>query len=1082
MEQPPKTGFTQEIRFAVVMYGGISLAIYMNGIAQELRKMVRATAPSKDDGQRAALADGDLKSNDTEIVYRELGRMLSWGAPAKERAEIVAGEPLRTRFVVDILSGSSAGGINAVYLAKALANDQPMNGLKKLWVKEGDISKLINDKASVKGTYLDPQLPPRSVLNGARMYDKLLEALDSMDAKDDATPGEDPPRAQNAEELDLYVTATDMAGQPVKLQLADKVVEELRHRNVFHFGYRDGDGAPNDFTKADNPFLAFAARCTSAHPSSFEPMRLSDANEVLKRYREGARDDRYGSCEWQRFFKDYLRPRDRDPEELAREFLSRDFNDGGVLDNRPFRHATDAIPLHRADVPVNRKLVYLDPAPEHLRIVPSGERRPNVAENVWESLSTLPRYEPIQEDLQRVLDRNRLIERINTIIGGMEERDFEYEEARNERRESVLRQAYYDDEEWDRTTMSEMVRERGLAWASYQHLRVTAVTDDLALLLTRVAGLDDDSDEFRAVRQLVRHWREKHFDPDGRAGKLTENAFLRRFDVGWRLRRLRYVLAKVDEMLGQDERVGVLLERAGQPSPGEPGSQGFGQFQDALSSIRKELDDVQTRLRRSKERLWHAHEGHPLQTYVENAGLQTMDLKALIDPRTAGGPSDLVATTADAKEQQFEDLGYRIEECLHDMLETALEDTARILPRPPRGDYAGGASAAAEIAHRTARFYYDDFANYDMLSYPTLYSTGVGEEMARVDVFRISPEDAPSLIEETLEKPKLAGAKLHSFGAFFEERFRTNDILWGRLDGAERIITVLLPTDEDREKREALISRAHRAILEEEVFGTDTEGATALPPGDPETASPEEVLERYRNEYEEEYEATRRLDPQHTLHSAARASRVFGDMLDGYAETQRRLPKGGVVWITRFTRLFWALVEVAVPGSLASLAFRHGLKLLYAFEVLMILLGTLLLYPTVQQFGFVAFAVTATIHATVLLLEDAMSKKQNDTEEQDRKTPWRRVAAYALASLIALACALGLVLAFAALGLDFPRRLVEILTGLSEPVGNASTTAGQPSGVTGSTSGPLAHGIVILVIVAIFLLTFGRGVWKRRNG
>jgi len=714
--------------------------------------------------------------------------------------------------------------------------------------------------------------------------------------------------------------------------------------------------------------------------------------------------------------------------------------------------------------------------------VPSGERRPNVAENVWASLSTLPRYEPIQEDLKRALDRNRLIERVNTIIGGMEERDFQYEEAWSERWASVLRQAYYDDEEWDKTTMSQMVRDRGLAWASYQHLRVTEVTDDLALLLTRVAGLDDDSDEFRAVRQLVRCCREKHFDPDGVGGKLTEHAFLRRFDIGWRLRRLRHVLAKIDEMLGQYERASVLVERARQANPGDPGSQGFEEFRDTLSSIRKELGDVQTGLRRNREQLWQAHEGHPLQTYVEHTGLWTMDLKALIDPRTAGGPSNLVTTTANVKEQQFEDLGCRVEECLQDMLESALEDITGILPQPPRGGYADEAAAAAEIARRTARFYYDDFANYDMLSYPTLYSTGVGEEMARVDVLRISPDDAPSLIEETLDKPKLAGTKLNSFGAFFEERFRTNDILWGRLDGAERIITVLLPTDEGREKREELIARAHRAILDEEVFSKDMEGAMALPPGDPRTSSPEDVLERYRSKYDKECEATRRLDPQHTLHSAARASRVFGDMLDGYTETQRRLPKGGVVWITRLARLFWALVEVAVPGSLASLAFRHGLKLLYAFEGLMIFLGTLLLYPTVQQFGFVAFAVTATAHATVLLLEDAMSKKQNNSEEQDRKKPWRRIATYVFASLIALACALGLVLAFAALGFDFPRRLVEILTGLSETGGNAGTAADKPPEDAGSASGPLVRGVLILVIVAVFLLTFGRGIWKRRNG
>jgi hypothetical protein len=34
----------QEFRFAVVLYGGVSLAIYINGVAQELLRMVRATA------------------------------------------------------------------------------------------------------------------------------------------------------------------------------------------------------------------------------------------------------------------------------------------------------------------------------------------------------------------------------------------------------------------------------------------------------------------------------------------------------------------------------------------------------------------------------------------------------------------------------------------------------------------------------------------------------------------------------------------------------------------------------------------------------------------------------------------------------------------------------------------------------------------------------------------------------------------------------------------------------------------------------------------------------------------------------
>jgi len=40
----PGNEVVQEIRFAVVMYGGVSLAIYINGVAQELRRLVAATA------------------------------------------------------------------------------------------------------------------------------------------------------------------------------------------------------------------------------------------------------------------------------------------------------------------------------------------------------------------------------------------------------------------------------------------------------------------------------------------------------------------------------------------------------------------------------------------------------------------------------------------------------------------------------------------------------------------------------------------------------------------------------------------------------------------------------------------------------------------------------------------------------------------------------------------------------------------------------------------------------------------------------------------------------------------------------
>lgn len=1055
----PEMALTQEVRFAVVMYGGISLAIYMNGVAQELFKMVRATAPRGDDPSLASHPDDGLRS--TEKVYRKLGRMLSWGEATAEVAEADS-RPIRTRFVVDILSGSSAGGINAVYLAKALANDQKIDELKDLWIEQGDMGVLINDDKSVDDTKLARQSPPRSLLNGSRMYWKLLEALDGM--------GEDPPAntpssPKNVEELDLYVTATDMAGQPVKLQLADKVVDEYRHRNVFHFRYRE-DG-PNDFLHRNNPFLAFAARCTSAHPAAFEPMRLGDANDILDRYPSGGSDQRAGSIGWRTFFEEYLKP--VASRKRIKSFLERDFNDGGVLDNRPFRHATDAMPLRRAGIPVSRKLVYLDPTLDSLRpedvglgttdegeespgpdILPQGRKRGirrTVIENAWQSLSTLPRYEPIREDLQRVLERNRLIERVNTIVEGMETSDFfESRTAKKEFRDSAVRQNWYEEQDWDRMTMSEMVEARGLAWAGYQHLRVTEVTDYLALLITRAAGFDEDSDEFRAVRELVRSWREMNYDPDGTgyrpdsSTKATEHAFLRRYDVSWRLRRLKFVLARIDRMLLEEQTSALVKQATGLEALD------LAEIRQGLRSIRQYLSNAHKQLRKESQDLWT---NNSLRDAVHNFGITKEDLVTLLKPQTRANLDASARAMSWPRRSSFEEFENRAQELIGGTLEAASGTYDNI--SAPQGVSPG----LFVVARRAVHFYYENFASYDMISHPILYSTGVGEEMSRVDVFRISPRDAMSLInKETNGKTKLAGTKLNNFGAFFEKDFRTNDILWGRLDGAERIITALLPLQEDAEKREEMIEEAHLAILAEDVF---------------EAEPPNGMIDAFRDQYkdDEAYAAKRRFDPQRLLTNAGRASRVFGDLLDGYSE-DRRLPKRGVVWIARSARLFWLLVEVAVPGSLRSLMFRHGLKLLYVFEALMIVLGTLLLNPTVQQFGFVAFIVTAAVHATVLLLQDAMSKKEPEGERREGR--WSRASRYVLLVLITVLLpfsVLGVVFVLAALGLTLPRSIVDLMT--------------DPPGTESGAWRTVLRGALMLAVVAIPLLKIFKDTPKRTS-
>jgi len=70
MAQAP-TEYRQEVRFAVVMYGGVSLAIYINGIAQELLRLVRSTAEDPQPGRPLYPA-----VQGTEAIYRRIGQIL----------------------------------------------------------------------------------------------------------------------------------------------------------------------------------------------------------------------------------------------------------------------------------------------------------------------------------------------------------------------------------------------------------------------------------------------------------------------------------------------------------------------------------------------------------------------------------------------------------------------------------------------------------------------------------------------------------------------------------------------------------------------------------------------------------------------------------------------------------------------------------------------------------------------------------------------------------------------------------------------------------------------------------------------
>jgi patatin-related protein len=977
----------QEVRFAVVMYGGVSLAIYINGIAQELLRLVRATAGHPDQPDRTWLAGAELQGS--EKVYRELGRIL-------DRQEEADRWTIHTRFVVDILSGTSAGGINAVFLAKALANDQRMDQLKQLWLDEGDLAKLLNDRGSAEGR-LKEQKDPASLLNSQRMYYKLLYALDGME--DPARPSSATTRSPYASEIDLYVTTTDFHGKPVSLRLADQSISELRHRSVFRFRYRrdpawvhaqPGATVPaptNEFHAGVNPWLAVAARCTSSFPLAFEPMCVNDADAARRldpRHATGPAlaEDVAGLS---RFLPDYLEP-DADPQsDAVGRMMKRSFVDGGYLDNKPFGWAIDAIGRRRTGIPVDRKLLYIEPDPADATEPATAPLAPDALANGLAAF-TLARYETIREDLERVLARNRVVERVVSVVGNMEEDMGEQKPPR----------APGDD--FRMQDVTDMIETEGATYGGYHRLKVSLLTDDIAVMVAAAARLDPTSDAFLAVRYIVQAWRNRIYtlrlerDTDGRpvaGGKLSEHALLMDYDLGFRIRRLSFVIARIDRIYSLDPMAVRILSRQHNPVPAS--ADDISLFRGQLRELRKELEVVLARLKAVRYNLQDRGPENPLRPSFkgQNATLWEAALHRITDEPTEEARKQAAGDFLDTvilpgvrprlAREFINDTANSLAAIVAEACKAASDDCWKQL-----GAAASDPAGFAGVARRVVRDYYAFYERYDQMALPVQQASDLGDELDIVDVFRVSPKEATLL---SADGPgKLAGNSLGHFGAFLDRSWRWNDILWGRLDGAERIIAALLPGDVNRATRIALTRQAHQAILNEE-FGAAARSqvldqmVNALAANDPEKApNLRQTLTELQRDEDALYEWFRQhrtlpLAPATSISLMGRSSRVLGRLFDRIAQPHSvaRVPAR---WLARFGGLAAGLVSLATPGSAANLIGRPAVLLLYLFEGLLIALGLIFGRPEVSSVGTNALIVTLGATLAVWVLSDLMRSRK----------------------------------------------------------------------------------------------------------
>jgi patatin-related protein len=874
----------------------------MYGVAQELLNLVKATAPaqpSTSDPGLLAFPDDDT----TLPVYRKLARIL--GDP---EGDPDAPGPTRVRFVVDLISGSSAGGLNGVCLATVLANDEPGGSsdlvpMEELWIRHGGLETLLageesarDDAGNVDERLLMADAPP-SLLNGARFYKMLSETLYDKLAK---VPSEASHASRLVDQLDLWVTATDLEGRTVNLPIENATVSERQHAYRFHFMY-DPALRENDFTKEVAPFVAFAGRATSSFPVAFEPMRLE---RILPFH--GIPPDWH-----ERFYAD------TEPGAFARISLS----DGGILDNKPFSYATQELSRRPATLPVDRYLVYVEPDPKLPDETP--RRAWNALETALAAMVGIPHTETIRGDLEVVRARNRAIRRARRVL-------FETALTPEEQQRHALIASRIDRAKWRKMGLTEMLAaqsEFGPTYPVYHRLKVNAVCEYLARLLARTLGLEESGEDLPKLRAIVDVWKRDRYqeDPEDAAGDgfpHTETEFLFRFDAPFRVRRLANVLTRLRDLeSGDEDGVKRFFESAGcTPVPVDD---------DEVRAIRRWLGIALDRLVQVEQRLPYepALRASLAESGIDRATVAAMDADRddLLLAQVPGG----IATRGDPIDVVVEAAVREATEQAKLAVETALGD------RVGREEVEELRAASAPELRRVVRFYYDAFEAFDLVYLPLSFETAVADTN-EVRIVRISPLDAerPLNVSRTL-----MGAGLKHFGAFIDASWRQHDIAWGRLNAAEILIRNLLPD----ERGLALVDEAHAVIQDHYAAGlTQVEGLPTTVRGDdgqpllrelPLTATPpkKDLLNRAAEiasaTVQSQLEANRSPLP-------ARAVRVGTDAAQGKGFPTLLLglhgllpPKGRlVVWIVPLLLVSLAVI-LAVAGVTWASALVFGVLL-----------------------------------------------------------------------------------------------------------------------------------------------------------
>jgi len=750
------------------MYGGLSLAVYMNGVAREFFDLVR-------------------------------GRGV-WGV-LKELADVDV--------TVDVLSGASAGGINALFLSYALCEDGEFRPLADLWREEGALARLLHEPGTKDA---------QSLLKSEHMRKSLVSAFNQMKTMSPDAADVCPTCTR---ELDCLLSVTDFFGGTEQVgDFREAPVLLKSYKAALHLKHRQGRKHPFRTLQAD--VLAKMACATSAFPIAFEPVEISG---------ETLRGRLISNCNyvW---------------DERDRVFI-----DGGVLDNAPFGLALPLIYERHADRPVDRLLFFVEPDPVRPGATPEPAGKPSFLRVGLASLASIPGHETIAEDIHALNEHNRKIDLLNVVygnsfLGGAKggascEPDPQQEEiylrarvyrviealgrelphAPLERiRKSIIARAENEPRAFEAGAGSEGSQKQTGFPCLFEHIYRSI---DRVTLEVRF----DDSTRYRLdyldigyVLRAYYYWvyrlherLESRVDEErtkcGVSSSSTPNEeaeannLLGQDDILELRRKISHLSRRIDMLLFLEAAVfrtlGALLapdEFGRQEADADPVVNGICALHPKLRSpeefnlselllVWSQCLMVSDRVLETVTRSWKS--ARPLsQTTARNNGREGNE-----DGSSPGW----------FKKTYLQMWGKAQDESLsNDVLPTFVETLNETIGRLP-----GNLSAI------------DAFHCVDRWRYPMCLMSGLGE-MDRIEYYRISPLDAAKVqgnskrLDRWINQPekKVTGTGLAHFAAFLKKPWRSNDIMWGRLDAASIIWEVLFQnkSNPSRARAAALIN------------------------------------------------------------------------------------------------------------------------------------------------------------------------------------------------------------------------------------------------------------------------------------